>query len=77
MTKGTAIRTIVLVIALLNQVLAIFDVSPLMIADAEVELLVSTLFTVVTAIIAWWKNNSFSKEAIHADAVMKANKSIK
>lgn len=77
MTKGTLIRTLVLVLALTNQILAIFEISPLPISDAQVELLVSTIVTVVVSLVTWWKNQSFTAEAIHADAVMKANKSIK
>jgi len=62
-TKGTIARTICLVIALANQLLAIFGKSPLPIDDATVELLVSTIATLIFSIIAWWKNNDFTHNA--------------
>lgn len=66
-TKGTLIRTVVLLLALVNQVLAICGVSPLNIADDDVSTVISTLWTIVSAIAAWWKNNSFTDTAITAD----------
>ena len=62
-TKGTIARTICLVIALANQLLAIFGKSPLPIDDATVELLVSTIATLIFSVIAWWKNNDFTHNA--------------
>ena len=41
--------------------------SPLPIDNEQLQQVVSTLITVVVAIINWWQNNSFTKEAIAAD----------
>lgn len=71
MTTGTLIRTIVLALALLNQILAIFGISPLPISDEQVELLVTTIVTIIVAVITWWKNNSFTRKAIEADNYLK------
>ena len=68
--KFTLIRTIILFIALINQFLVVVGKSPLPIEDASIELLVSTLWTVITAIIAWWKNNSFTTKAIEAQEIL-------
>ena len=68
--KLTLIRTIVLFIALINQVLVIVGLSPLPIEDTSIELLVSTSWTIIAAILSWWKNNSFTKEAIQAQEVL-------
>ncbi|RLL45154.1 phage holin [Oceanobacillus piezotolerans] len=57
MDRGTIIRTIVLMIALINQFLVIFGKSPLPIDSALVEQLVSTLFTLIMSLHAWFKNN--------------------
>ena len=65
--NGTIIRTVLLVIALLNQGLVAFGYSPLPFDDAQLELFISTLLTAAAAIAAWWKNNSFTKPAIKAD----------
>lgn len=66
-TAATWARTICLFVALLNSLLAAFNKSPLPIDNEQLQQLVSTLITVVVAIINWWKNNSFTKEAIAAD----------
>lgn len=70
MTTGTIVRTIVLFLAIANQILAIFGKSILPIQEEQVNLLVTTGWTVLSALVAWWKNNSFTKEAIQADEIM-------
>lgn len=70
-TKGTLIRTILLVIALINQILAVFGKSPIPIDDDTVTNLISTAWTVIASLIAWWKNNSFTKKAIEADEILR------
>ena len=62
-TAGTIARTAVLLLALL----CALGKSPLPIESETVNQLVTSGITVVAALIAWWKNNSFTKEAIAAD----------
>ena len=69
-TKGTLIRTILLVLALINQILAVFGKSPIPIDDDTVTSLISTAWTVIASLIAWWKNNSFTDKAIKADKML-------
>lgn len=76
-TSGTLARTILLALALINQLLTAFGYNVIDISEETVNTLVSTIFTVVTAIMAFWKNNSFTKEAIEADKVLKELKSAK
>lgn len=71
MTKGTIVRTIVLFVALLNQILVSFGKSPIpldeaMINDIAVQLdvLLASIFTAGAAIVAWWKDNDVRKETI-------------
>lgn len=66
-TAGTVARTIILVIALINQALVISGRSIINIADDDISQVVSLLFTIGAAILAWWKNNSFTANAIEAD----------
>lgn len=66
-TAGTIARTACLLLALLNQVLCAIGKSPLPIESETLNQLVTSGITVVAALIAWWKNNSFTKEAIAAD----------
>lgn len=74
-TKGTLIRTICLALALINQILVATGHTVIPIDDETVSLLVSTIVTVITAVVAWWKNNSFTSHAIEADQFMKELKS--
>ena len=66
-SKETVIRTAVLVLALINNGLALFGKSPLPINDETIVDVVSFLITTGTALVNWWYNNSFTKEAIQAD----------
>ena len=73
-SAGTIIRTVLLILALVNQVLVMTGHSVLPISDEQVTELISTTFTVITALVAWWKNNSFTEAAIKADEYMKGIK---
>lgn len=67
MKKDTIIRTVILILALVNQILTVTGHSIIPVGEETVTELISVVFTVVTALIAWWKNNSFTPEAIEAD----------
>ena len=69
-TTGTIVRTIILALALFNQVMSATGHAVLPISDETVETTVSVVVTIVTAIVAWWKNNSFTMAARAADRVM-------
>ena len=73
-TAGTIARTIVLLLALVNQCLSMAGIQVIPIADEDINTLVTTLWTVVAAVVAWWKNNSFSKAALDGDAAMRAER---
>lgn len=73
-TAGTIARTIILFLALINQLLSASGHAVIPIEDATIETLVSTAFTIVTALVAWWKNNSFTKAARIGDFHMKKAK---
>ncbi|MDH6595877.1 phage holin [Bacillus aerius] len=62
--KGTVIRTVLLLIALINQFLVMFGKTPLPLDEESVNNLadvlyvaVSTLFTTFMTLVAWFKNN--------------------
>lgn len=69
-TSGTIARTIVLVVALINQVLSATGHAVLPIEDAQIEAIVSNVFTIAAALVAWYKNNSITPAAQEADKVM-------
>ena len=66
-SAGTIARTACLLLALANQVLSALGKPVLPIESATVEQLVTAGITTVTALIAWWKNNSFTPAALEAD----------
>lgn len=68
---GTVARTAVLALALANQILSAAGKSPLPIDSATLEPWVTTGITTAAAVWAWWKNNSFTPEAIRADELLK------
>lgn len=68
--KDTIIRTILLGLAIVNQILAIMGKDKFPFTEDEVYQGVSLIFTVVTTIRAWWKNNSFTQSALIGDEVM-------
>ena len=68
--KGTIIRTVCLMVALLNQVLTVSGKNPLPFSEEEVYEGVSVTITVVTALVAWWKNKKKKKRAIYADEIL-------
>ena len=71
MKSETIIRTVLLDIALLNQLLTAFGKCPLPIEDELVNQLISAIFTVSASVWSWWKNNSVTKNAIKADEYLK------
>ena len=71
----TIIRTVVLGISLINQIIVMCGLNPLPFADDEIYAFVSTLVTVAAAVWSWWKNNSITKSARAADEVKNAIKS--
>jgi SPP1 family holin len=73
---ATLARSFFLLLAFVNQGLALFHMSPIQLAVDETTLAnsLTTLFTIVAALTTWWKNNSFTKAAKQADEVLKLEK---
>ena len=67
-SAGTIARTACLLLALTNQLLSACGKPVLPIESQTVEQLVTAGITTVAALVAWWKNNSFTPAAIQADA---------
>lgn len=65
--KGTIVRTAVLLFALANQALTISGHNPFPFSEEEVGQAVSMVLTVGASLWAWWKNNSFTQDALQAD----------
>lgn len=81
MDKGTVIRTVLLFIALINQVFGVgtiaLDESQVITVVEGMYLLGSTLFTIVTSLVAWFKNNyvtergGLQKKALQSQGLIK------
>ena len=70
-SKSTWIRVIALAIALLNDILSRAGINPIPYSSTDVYNVISTVATTVIALYTAWKNNSFTREAIEADAYMR------
>lgn len=64
---GTIVRTVTLFFALTNQILVTAGKPVIPIKDEELQNFVSLLILIISSLVAWWKNNSFTKKAIKAD----------
>ena len=71
-SAGTIARTVALVLALVNQTLSMLGRPVIPIDDKMVETAITLIFTIATSLAAWWKNNSFTEEAIEADKLLEA-----
>ena len=67
-SAATIARTAVLALALINQILSAAGKPVLPIESTQLEQLISTGFTTVSALVNWWFNNSFTKDVIQSDA---------
>ena len=73
----TIIRTIVLAVALINQILTSTGHSVIPVSDEQITELITLGITVGASLWAWWKNNSFTQKALKADAVLEELKGAK
>ena len=70
-SKGTIVRTTMIIIVILNIILKHFGFSIINISENEILSIFEMIIEVATIIVTFWKNNSFTKEAIKADELLK------
>lgn len=63
----TIIRTVVLAVALINQILAICGKETIPLYESDIAQIITLAVTIGSTLWAWWKNNSFTHNAIKAD----------
>lgn len=68
---ATIVRTVCLVLALVNNLLTQTGHTVLPFTDEEIAAAVSWAVTAAVALWNWWKNNSFTQAAIKGDQVMR------
>ncbi|MBG9488281.1 phage holin [Bacillus subtilis] len=78
--KGTVIRTVLLLIALINQTMLMLGKSPVDIQEEQVNQLADALysagsivFTIGTTLIAWFKNNYVTEKGKKQRDVLRDN----
>lgn len=70
-SKGTIIRTIMLIIVVVNMILQHFGIDIIKANESEIASLVEILIELAVIVVTFWKNNSFTKNAIKADEFLK------
>lgn len=73
----TILRTVLMVLVLANQILTNCGHCLLPFDNAQVQNIVTTALTVVMTLRVFWKNNSFTQEAIAADEYIELKKKEK
>lgn len=64
---GTIARTLALTLVLVNQTLIASGKNPLPFSEETIYEWLSLTLTIVVSVTAWWKNNSFTRDAIILD----------
>lgn len=67
----TIVRTVILIVALINQALTVAGKSLLPITDDQITEVITLAITIGASLWAWWKNNSFTQPAIKVDEILK------
>lgn len=70
-SKGTIVRTILLVITLLNMALQHFNIDIIKVDESEVASVVEYIIQIAIILVGFWKNNSYTEKAIKADEFLK------
>lgn len=66
-SKGTIVRTIAILLVVINMFLQHFGIDVINVDENEILSFVEILIELSAIIVGFWKNNSFSDKAIKAD----------
>lgn len=69
---GTWVRLILMVGSLINLTLGAFGVAGISFDENELYTIVTVVLTIVTGLVSYWKNNSFTSAAQAADEFLHA-----
>ena len=73
-SKGTIVRTVMLIIVVLNMILKHFGLDVINVSESEILSVLEMLIEIAVIIVTFWKNNSFTDKAIKADEFLKTLK---
>lgn len=70
-TKGTIIRTVMLAAVIVNMILKKLGYDALKVEEDSVSAFIEALIEIAVIVVSFWKNNSFSQNALKADEYLK------
>lgn len=70
-SKGTIIRTILMILVIVNIILERNGIDVIPADESTITMFVETLIEIAVLGVSFWKNNSFSKKALKADEFLK------
>jgi len=76
-SKGTIVRTIMLVIVIINLILKQLGYELINVSESQVLSVVEMLIEIAVIVVSFWKNNSYTEKAIKADEFLQGLKECK
>lgn len=70
-SKGTIVRTVMLVIVIINMILKKCGVNLINVTESEILSAVEMIIELAVIVVSFWKNNSYTQNAIKADEFLK------
>lgn len=70
-SKGTIVRTIMIVLVIVNMILGRMGYDIIDVDENEVLEVVEILIEIAIIVVGFWKNNSYTEKAIRADEFLK------
>lgn len=70
-SKGTIVRTILLIIAIINMGLQHFGYDVINVNESGIASIVEYGIEIAIIVVGFWKNNSYTEKAIEADKFLK------
>lgn len=70
-SKGTIVRTILLLIAIVNIGLQHFGIDVIKVEEESIASLLEYIIQIAIIVVGFWKNNSYTDKALEADKFLK------
>ena len=70
-SKGTIVRTILLLVAIVNMGLQHFGIDVIKVDEEGVASIVEYIIQIAIIVVGFWKNNSYTEKAIEADKFLR------
>ena len=70
-SKGTIVRTVMLAIVIINLILKQLGLNIIDVSESEILSVIEMVIEIAVIVVSFWKNNSYTKNAIKADEFLK------